>query len=339
MESMPLVQIHGVNDVRLDQVECPRAGPDDVLVRVAVCGICGSDLGYIAQGGLTPPGVPMPLGHELSGTVEAVGGNVSHVRPGQRVVVNPMANRHSIGNGGGEGGFAPLLLVRDAATAPGAVAPLPDNLGFEEGALVEPFSVAMHGVNQSGIEAGQSVLVLGAGPIGLCAVAVLRYYGVDDIVVADTSVKRLAIASELGAKTVCNVQGEDLEATLRRVHGESDVMGMPVPATEVYIEATGVAAVLEQCIGLARAGAKIVVVGVHKIPIELHPVNLLIKELRLIGSMAYPTEFPDVIEMLASGRVDVKPLISHRFELADFMAALDLARDPQQAAKVMINIS
>jgi threonine dehydrogenase-like Zn-dependent dehydrogenase len=82
-----------------------------------------------------------------------------------------------------------------------------------------------------------------------------------------------------------------------------------------------------------------VVVGVHKKPIELHPVNLLIRELHLIGSMAYPTEFPDVIEMLSSGKVDVSPLISHHFELEDFMTALELARDPQRAAKVMITMA
>jgi 2-desacetyl-2-hydroxyethyl bacteriochlorophyllide A dehydrogenase len=339
MASMSLVQIHGVDDVRLDTVESPVAGPDDVLVRVAACGICGSDLGYIAQGGLTPPGVPMPLGHELAGTVESVGSQVDHLQVGQRVAVNPMANGHSIGNGGGEGGFAPRLLVRDVNSSPDAVLPLPDSMSFDEGALVEPFAVAMHGVNQSGVQQGQSILVAGAGPIGLCVVAVLRYRGVENILVADPSSQRLDLAAQLGAKTLCNVADQSLEDCLRTAHGESDVMGMPVPATDVYIEATGVGAVLEQLMNISRVGAKVVVVGVHKKPIELHPVNLLIRELHLIGSMAYPTEFPDVIEMLSSGKVDVSPLISHHFELEDFMTALELARDPQRAAKVMITMA
>ena len=88
MSTMPLIQIHGVDDVRIDTVECPVAGPDDILLRVAACGICGSDLGYISMGGITAPDVPMPLGHEFSGTVESVGENVMHLQPGHRVTVN-----------------------------------------------------------------------------------------------------------------------------------------------------------------------------------------------------------------------------------------------------------
>ncbi len=337
MSAMSLVQIYGVDDVRIDKVECPTVSPDDVLVRVAACGICGSDLGYIAQGGLGT--TPMPLGHELAGTIDTVGSNVKHLHVGQRVTVNPMANGHSIGNGGNEGGFAPLLLVKDVANSPEAALALPDNISFEQGALVEPLSVAMHGVNQSDIKPDQSALVLGAGPIGLCTVVVLKYFGVDNIVVADQSQHRLDIATQLGASAICNVGEDDLESLLLREHGQAELMGMPVPATDVYIEATGVGAVLEQAIGFAKQGASVVVVGVHKAPIEVHPVNLLIKELRLIGSMAYPTEFPRVIEMLQSGKVDVSSLVSHRFALDEFMDALDVARDPARAAKVMIDCS
>ncbi len=338
MSTMPVVQIHGVDDVRIDTVECPVAGPDDMLLRVAACGICGSDLGYIAMGGITAPDVPMPLGHELSGTVESVGENVKHLQPGQRVTVNPMANNHSIGNGGSEGAFAPLLLVKDVALCPDAALPLPDGLSFEQGALVEPLAVAMHGINQSRIQAGQSVLVLGAGPIGLCAVVVLQYFGIDNIVVADQSPSRLQLAQQLGAKTICNVLEQDLAEVLKQAHGEAEVMGMPLPATDVYIEATGVGAVLEQAIELSCGGASVVILGVHKAPIQLDPLVLLIKELHLTGSLAYPTEFPAVIEMLISGKVDVTPLISHRFALEDFMEALDIARDPQRAAKVMVTM-
>ena len=138
------------------------------------------------------------------------------------------------------------------------------------------------------------------------------------------------------AATLCNVQEQDLGELLISVHGEAELMGMPLPATDVYIEATGVGAVLEQAINLSRPGASVVVVGVHKAPIQLDPLTLLMKELRLTGSMAYPTEFPVVIEMLMSATVDVAALISHRFELADFMQALEIAKDPQRAAKVLI---
>ena len=339
MNSMPLVQIHRVDDVRLDRVPEPEHAADDVLVRVAACGICGSDLGYIAMGGLTPPGQPMPLGHELSGVVAAVGANVTHLEIGQRVVVNPTANGTDIGNGGPEGGFAPLLRVTGVAQHPASVLPLPDHIGFHHGALVEPLAVAMHGVNQSGIQPGQSAMVFGAGPIGLCTVIVLRYFGVENIVVADQSPHRLDIARQLGASSTCNVKQQNLNELLRQEQGEELHYGMPVAGTDVYIEATGVGAVLEQAITLARPGARIVVVGVHKAPIQLNPLDLLIKELHLVGSMAYPDEFPAVIDMLTSGTVDVSALISHQFELKDFLQALAVARDPQRAAKVMITIA
>ena len=336
METMPAVQIHGVDDVRVDQVNVPEPGGGDVLVKVARGGICGSDLGYIAQGGFMPPGVPMPLGHELSGTVERVGRDVKKLAVGQRVTVNPMANGHAIGNGGTEGGFAPLLLVKDVASHPGAIHLLPDSVGFEEGALIEPLAVAMHGINQSGIQAGDTALIMGAGPIGLCALVGMRYRGIDKVVVVDRSAHRLALARELGAQATCRVGDDELAATLKRLHGESEVMGSPVPATDVYLEATGAGPALLQAIELARINATVVVLGVHHAPIELHPLTLLIKELRLVGSMAYPGEYPEVIQMLESGAVDVAPLVSHSFPLEEFLDALDTARDQERAGKVMI---
>jgi 2-desacetyl-2-hydroxyethyl bacteriochlorophyllide A dehydrogenase len=338
MPTMNLVRIHGVDDVRLDTVPVPECGEEDVQIDVSTCGICGSDLGYIAMGGLTPPGTPMPIGHELAGVVSEVGRHVSHVSVGQRVVVNTTANGTDIGSGGPEGGFAPQMLVTGAASHPDAVIPIPDSVDDEAGALVEPLAVAMHALNQSRIEPGQSALVLGAGPIGLCAVVVLRYRGVEQIVVADRSSHRLSVAAQLGATATCNVDERKLSDVLKQQHGQSLHYGAPVAGTDVYFEATGVGAVLSQAIELAKPGARVVVVGVHKGPIELNPLVLLIKELHLIGSMAYPDEFPEVIEMLASGAVDVTPLVSHRFALTDFMEALAVARDPDRATKVLIQM-
>ena len=339
MNTMPLVQIHGVNDVRIDRVPVPVPGPEDVLIEVVNCGICGSDLGYIGMGGVMPDGQPMPLGHELSGRVSAVGAAVTEVTPGQRVVVNPIASGTAIGNGGPEGGFAPWLLVTGAARAPDAVIPLPEPLSYEQGTMVEPLSVAMHGVNRSGVEAGQSVLVMGAGPIGLCAVVVLKYRGVEDIVVVDQSAHRLSIAAQLGATVTCDARRQDLAAVLGDQHGETNYYGLTVVGTDVYIEATGVGAVLEQAVALAKPDAGIIVIGVHKAPIQFNPMDLMMKELRMIGSMGYAKEFSAVIDMMLSGAVDFSALISHRFELGEFPAALAVAGDPQRAAKVMVSVN
>ena len=143
MSTIPQVRIHGPDDVRIDRVEPPTPGPRDVVVEVARCGICGSDLSYVAMGGLPGGASPMPIGHELSGVVVEAGALVSHVAVGDRVVVNPEGNQNGIGGVGSEGAFTPLLHVRGAADDPLAVLPLPESLSLEEGAMVEPLSVIL----------------------------------------------------------------------------------------------------------------------------------------------------------------------------------------------------
>lgn len=332
---IPLVRVHGVDDVRLDAVAKPSITAEDVLVRVSLCGICGSDLGYIAMGGLGLTH-PMPLGHELVGTVEEVGARVSHLSVGERVIVNPMAGANSIGNGGSEGAFSPFLLVRGAATHPGAALQVPDKLTQEQAAMVEPLSVALHGCHQGKARPEDKAVVFGAGPIGLCAAICLRYLGLEQVVVVDKSDYRLAAAERVGAIGF-NPDSSGLADFLMDRHGRAELMGMPVPATDIYLEATGARAVFEQITGIAQTGARIVVLGLHKQPVQLDLANLLLRELNIIGSMAYTDEFPEVINMLSSGRVDVEPVITHRFPLTGFSDALAQAGNTDQAIKVMVD--
>lgn len=336
MPTMPLVRVHDVNQVQLDQVDRPGAGADDVVVQVAYCGICGSDPTFIAMGGLSGPGTPMPLGHELSATVLEAGANVRHVRVGDRVVVNPEGNGNRIGSGGPNGGFAPYMLVRGAALDTQSVIKIPDSLSMQHGALVEPLSVAMHAVHQGQAKAGDRAVVFGAGPIGLGILLVLRHYGIDNVVVVDLSEHRLTVAEQLGAATFKADSG-DLSNFLIARHGEAKLMGMPAPGSDLYFEATGVGAVFNRAVQLPKMGARLVVVGVHKEPVQLDLVNLLIRELTITASMAYPTEFPQVIAMLESGKVDVSPLITHRYPLSQFMDALASARDTSRAVKVLVD--
>ena len=332
---MRQVRVHGANQFSLDAVHTPEPGPTDILVEVAACGICGSDPFYISHGSFAAEGQPMPLGHEFAGTISAVGDEVAHFRVGQKVVVDPYLQM--IGNGGLEGAFAPSVLVRDVINHADMVHLLPDNLTMEHGALVEPLAVSMHAVNRSRIRDGEKAVIIGAGPIGLGAVVVLRYLGIEEVVVADMSVKRLAIAAQLGA-TPCDVTQCELRDFLIEHHGESElkVRGETFPDTQVFIEATGVAQALEDCVSMATMGARIVVVGVHKSTIPLDPLLLLSEELELIGSKGYPTEFQQVLEMLCSGNVEVMPMISHRFPLRQFSEALEIAEDVERSAKVMI---
>lgn len=337
MKTIAQAFVVATNKVAVQQVERPVGGPDDVIIEVQQCGICGSDLAYAAMGGLLGPGVPMRLGHELSGTVIEAGRNVKHVVQGDRVVMNPEGNGNRIGNSGSEGGFTPLLLIHGVANDPQAVIKLPDSLNWEQGALVEPLSVSMHGVHQGRVTAEDRAVVFGGGPIGLGVVLALQYYGVKDIVVVDLSEHRLSVARELGAETFRAAEDGDLSAFLQERHGSAEIMGLPVPATDVYFEATGAGAVFQEIVSLSKTGARVVVLGVHKAPVEFDLINLLIRELTVVGSMAYPVEFPQVIEMLTSGKIDPSVLISHRFPLSEFNEAFQTAQDQAQAIKVLVD--
>ena len=333
--SMPLVRVHGVDDVRLDTVEKPTITADDVLVQVSLCGICGSDLGYITMGGLGLT-QPMPLGHELVGTVVEVGDNVDYFDIGDRVVVNPMAAGNSIGNGGTEGAFAPYLMVRCVSSDRDAVLKIPESLTMEQAAMVEPLSVALHGCHQGKARAGDKAVIFGAGPIGLCTAICLKHLGLENVVMVDMSDYRLAAAKRLGAIPL-KAGSADLAGFLIGQHGEAELMGMPVPATDIYFEATGAKPVFEQVVNTARTGARVVVLGLHKQPVQLDLVNVLLRELNIVGSMAYPDEFPEVITMLESGKIDVSPVITHHFPLTNFGDALVQARNTGESIKVMID--
>lgn len=334
--TIPLARIHGVNDLRLDRVAPPECGPDDVVVQVHECGICGSDLGYLAMGGLTGPDTPMPLGHELWGLVSEAGANVSHVGIGDRVVVQPLSNGNIIGNGGPEGGFSPYLLVRNAALDPGSTLRLPAAFPREFGALVEPLSVAQHGANRVAATSADKAVIFGGGPIGLSIAQVLKYRGLQGIVVVDLSERRLDAARSMGA-TALRADDPQLSQRLVEQHGARNFFGMPMPGSTLYFEATGVRSVFERIVALAGPGSRICLTGVHKEPATIDLVMLLAKEVAIIPAMGYDGEFDEVIAMLQSGRIDPAVMVTHRFPLSEIDAAFALAKDPQNAIKVMID--
>ena len=338
MSTMPIVRIHAPDDVRMDQIERPVAGPDDVLVQVQRCGICGSDLSYIKIGGIPRAAMPFALGHEFSGVVIEAGENVRHVQVGDRVVVNPETGANGIGSSGVKGAFSPYIVFTNAAAHPEGVLKLPPALDFDLGALVEPLSVGMHGANQGRVVAGDKVVVFGAGPVGLAAAIAANYFKAEKVIVVDRSDKRLEVARQLGLTTF-KADGASLREFLMGQHGivTNDPRLGEQPATDVFIEATGVGPVFQQICDTARKGARIVVVGVHFAPVELNMINLLMKELVITAATEYPIEFPCVIEMLLSGEVDVRPLISHRFPLSRFDEALAQARRQNEAVKVLVD--
>jgi 2-desacetyl-2-hydroxyethyl bacteriochlorophyllide A dehydrogenase len=326
--------VFGPGDLRLCNVEPPRAGPRDVVLKVASAGICGSDIGYVAIGGtMGPTGKPIPLGHELSAIVVEVGAEVSSVAGGDRVILNPLVN--AIGNGGPEGGFGERLLVRDVASQPQSLLRLPDSLSMDEGALVEPLAVAAHAVARLGARPGDKVAVFGAGPIGLASTVMLRQRGVEDLVVFDLSPFRRERALKLGARAALDPRKAPPAEALKELHGVVRVFSSEAPQTQGFIEASG-APLLPEIIDFARAGAAICVASTQKKPVPVDFMRVMTRELTLSGALGYPTELGEVLALLAAGTVDLEPMVSHRFAGADFMAAFEMAKRPDQAAKVLV---
>lgn len=334
---MRQVRVHGPGDVRLDEVAgADEPGPRDVVIRPAACGICGTDTGYVRLGGLAGPGPePMALGHEIAGVIEAVGDEVTGLAVGDRVTVNPTARGNMIGNGGPGGGLADLLLVPDAAAGE-SLHRVPDDLPLDIAALAEPLGVGMHATDQAEVQPGERVAVFGAGPIGLAAIASLVDQGVDDIVAVDLSPDRLALARALGASTTIDPAADDVWASLADVHGTVPLMGMPQAGTDVFIEASGARTVLDQVIGSARPGARLVVVALHRQDVPVSFLNVLMRELTIRGSMEYPQDFTRMIRLL--GRTDLSSMVTDRFPLDRAVEAIELASSGDSTGKVLVEI-
>lgn len=338
---MKQVRLYGQNDLRITEVSRPKAGPGDVVIKVAAFGICGSDLnfahlGYIGQ----PTGQAMPLGHELTGTIAEIGAEVQGLQLGQRVVVHPMKAGNRIGTGDLEhGGFAEYLLVRKALLGD-SIFPISDDLPFERAVLTEPIAVGMHGLNLGEIQAGDRAVVLGAGPIGLGAISALKYRGARKIVAVDVVEERLERARQLDAEFTINPAQADVRAELEKFYGTVPrvVSGEPLVDCELYVDCAGHGPLLQQTVVMAKDRARIVILARHKDVVALDVVHLMTKELSLRGSLSYPTEFREVLDMLSDRAVDIEPMVSHVFAFDQFEQAFRTAQDARQSAKVIVTV-
>lgn len=330
-----VLNIHGVNDVRLDAYEPPRPGSADVLVKVKACGICGSDLSYIKMGGIhRKPGGVTPIGHEAAGEVIAVGADVKGLAVGQRVIINPMQTLSYVGSGGPEGAFTEELLVRGARVGD-SLLPIPDDLPYEIAAMTEPLAVALHGVNRMQVKPGDKAVVFGCGPIGLGMVLWLVDRGITDVVALDVSPERLERAAALGARAVINPLKEDVRARLAELHGTGRVFSREVVGTDAYIDAAGAPSIVSDVIGMAKLHSRLVITAAYMKPVEVNLGAMLTTEMTITTAVGYPTEMPEVIAALPRLREKIKSLISHRFQFENIIEALGVAGTPQ-SAKVMV---
>lgn len=330
--------------LRLEYLEraTPELDSHEVLVRIAAAAICGSDVhGYTGTTGRRIP--PIVMGHEASGIVEAVGADVSGWQNGTRVTfdstvycndcsecrqgrINLCARREVLG-------VSTPDFRRDGAMAEFLVVPhwilhvLPDGLSFEEGALIEPAAVAMHAASITPIAPGDSVVVVGAGAIGLLALQAVRLRGAGHVVVLDVRDERLALARELGADTVLNSQRDDLLEVVR----ETLLAATGLTSAPVVMEAVGIAPTVKLATELTAAGGQLTLIGNVQPLVEQNLQAIVSRELTIRGSAASAGEYAACMAFLADGRLRVKPLISRIMPLADGQAAFDALRrgDPQ----------
>ncbi|XP_078451208.1 sorbitol dehydrogenase-like [Lampetra fluviatilis] len=344
------VVVYAAKDLRLVNREMPVPGPNEVLLKMHSVGICGSDVHYWQHGRIGDFVLrePMVLGHEAAGTVCAVGASVTHLVPGDRVAIEPGVPRENdefCKNG--RYNLSPSIFF--CATPPdhGSLCryythsasfcyKLPDNVSYEEGALIEPLSVGIHACRRAGVSLGSYVFICGAGPIGLVCLLVAKAMGAAKVVITDLSSERLAKARELGADFVLH-SGAGSEASLggpqdmaRRI---AECLGGAPP--EISIECTGAEACVQASIYATRSGGVLVLVGMGPTSITLPILNAAVREVDIRGVFRYCNTWPTAIAMLASRHVDVQPLVTHRFPLSSALEAFEVTRRGE-GIKVMI---
>ena len=333
---MKLLTIHGVGDVRLDDYVLPEAGPKYVVLKMKACGICGSDLSYIKWGGMPiEPGGTTALGHEGAGEVLHVGSEVTGLAPGDAVIVNPMATPSNVGSGGPEGAFVDQLLIREAEKGTNLL-PIPDGVPYDVAAMCEPLAVALHGVNRAQAKAGQKVVVLGCGPIGLGMVLWLADRGVEELIVVDLSDERLERARALGAKYTINPSREDLRTKVMEYHGHgADMLGRPMADTDAWLDAAGAPSIIPDAISMSKAHARIVMTAVYHGDVPVPLGQMLTSEVEITSAIGYPTEMPDVVASMTRLKDKIASMISHHLPFESVLDGLKIAGTPQ-SAKVMI---
>lgn len=336
MSQMKSVVVTGAGITEVLDIERPTVGPTDALLKVRACGICGSDALYIHIGGVPPRQGATPLGHEIAGEIVEVGSDVRGLQVGDHVVVNPMAAATGIiGSGGATGGLADYLLI-DNAQVGRSIAIVPAHIPWEVAALNEPMAVARHAVNRANPVSGERAVVFGAGPIGLGALIDLTLRGVETVVI-DVQPSRLAKALKIGAQAVIDSSKEDVAARLIELHGDAPVRpGDSRPATDIYIDAAGVPAVIETVQKIAKHGARLSIPAVHKKPVEVDFGALLSTELTITLSRGYPTEIFEVTNDIIAAWERYGQIISDTVPFDRVQEALTLSMTPGAADKVVV---
>lgn len=326
---MRALRWHGRQDIRMDDVEAPEPGPGQVLVRVAYAGLCGTDFGEVDHGPtmiretahpLTGQAPPITLGHEFSGTIVAVGEEVTTHGVGQRVTADAClrcgvcqwcrtGEYHICARGGSiglssDGGFASLVAV----PAENAV-PIPDAVSLQHAAVAEPLAVGLHAVTRGGVRAGDTVLVIGGGPIGYAAVLAAVLNGAAQVFVSEPLAARAQLVRQAGATEVFDPTSVDVR---REVFLRTGRIG-----PDVVIEATGRADQYPLAVTSVRRGGTVVLAGVGEVDVSVDLRQIVFFERTIRGALGYNFDIERVLALMAAGRLDPSPMITSSITLED----------------------
>ncbi len=313
-------------EVEVREIATPELDADEVLIKVAAVGVCGSDTHYYQHGKIGPYVVekPMILGHEASGTIVAVGSGVDESRIGRRVSIEPQRPcRNCKQCNEGRYNLCPNMEFYATPPIDGAFAEfvkiqsefafdIPDNVSFEAAALIEPLSVGIWAAKRAEIGSGSRVLIAGAGPIGIIMAQTATALGASEVIVTDISDDRRAFALQWGATKVLDPRTDQIE-------------GLEVDA---FIDASGVAQAVVQGIKAVGPAGRVILVGMGNDDVSLPVSYIQNKEIWVSGVFRYANTWPTGIEMVASGKVNLDVLVSHKFGLDEVEQALTSARLP-----------
>lgn len=341
---------HNLKDVRVEEKDIPAVQHNQVKIRVAWTGICGSDLHEYTTGPSTIPAhkpdpltgvqAPLTLGHEFAGVVEEVGPDVTNVKTGDRVTINPLITSekhadplvdmyHGFGFVGinQDGGFADYAVVHEKHAIK-----LADTLPLEHAALTEPTAVAVQAIKESGLQFGETVAVFGTGPIGLLTIIAAKAAGAKEILAFDLSETRLEKAKEVGATHAVNSGEKDPVDYVRSLYPDG---------IDRTFEIAGVEPTFNQGIAVTRARGVMTIVSLFEKPVSFDPMSLTASGVRLASSLAYePDVFRTTAEMIGNGQLDPSPVITDHIELDNIVNdGLEALLKDKSQAKILVKVS
>lgn len=344
---MKVAIMEGIGKMGYTRRPIPTPKDNEVLVKLEYVGICGSDMHYYETGAIGNYVVepPFVLGHEPGGTVVEVGKNVTHLKAGDRVALEPGKTcGHCEFCKTGRYNLCPDVVFFATPPVDGVFQEyvaheadicfkLPENVSTLEGALIEPLAVGFHAANQGGAHAGQTAVVMGAGCIGLVSMMALKAEGVSKVYVVDIMEKRLEKALELGADGVINGKNQDAVLTVMEL---TEGRGC-----DLVIETAGIEFTTRQCIHMTKKGATIVLVGYSKSGEMNLPMSLALdKELTFKTVFRYRHIYPMAIEAVAAGKVNLKGIVTDIFDFDDIQNAMDRSvADKANIVKAVVRIS